>query len=204
MELVCVSLHGGASINALVIVVYRPPPAPSCLFFDELADLLERTATYSSLMLVGDLNLHLDVHDDVDTVKFELLVSSFNLVQHVTGATQVAGHLLDVVLTRGEPLHVLSVDVSPPGGLSDRSQIVCTFDLPTTRQHSIVRNRRCWRLLDTDAFKADLASSSLVQCPPDDVDELFTAYSDTLSSLVDKHAPLRQAARLDTKSGSVV
>ena len=43
-----------------------------------------------------------------------------------------------------------------------------------------------------DDFKADLASSSLVQCPPDDVDELFTAYSDTLSSLVDKHAPLRQ------------
>ena len=29
MELVCVSLHGAVGINALVIVVYRPPPAPS-------------------------------------------------------------------------------------------------------------------------------------------------------------------------------
>jgi len=124
MELVCVSLHCAVGINALVIVVYRPPPAPSCLFFDELADLLERTATYSSLMLVGDLNLHLDVDDDADIVKFELLVSSFNLVQHVTGPTQVAGHLLDVVLTRGELLYVPLVDVSPPGGLSDHSLIV--------------------------------------------------------------------------------
>jgi len=59
-------------------------------------------------------------------------------------------------------------------------------------------------LLDTDAFKADLASSSLVQCPPDDVDELFTAYSDTLSSLVDKAHAATSAACLDTKPGSVV
>ena len=68
-----------------------------------------------------------------------------------------------------------------------------------TRQHTVVRNRRCWRFLDTDDFKADLASSSLVQCPPDDVDELFSACSDTLSSLVDKHAPLRQQ-RVSTRS----
>ena len=38
-----------------------------------------------------------------------------------------------------------------------------------------------------------------MQCPPDDVDELFTAYSDTLSSLVDKHAPLRRQ-RVSTRS----
>jgi len=37
----------------------------------------------------------------------------------------------------------------------------------------------------------DVSVSSFVQSPPSDVDELFDAYNSTLSSLLDRHAPVR-------------
>ena len=55
-------------------------------FFDEIADLLERTATFaSSWFIVGDLNLHLDMTTDVHSVRLNQLLSVHDLVQHVKG-----------------------------------------------------------------------------------------------------------------------
>ena len=53
----------GSALTILAIVVYRPGSAAvSELFFDEFADLLERTSTYaSSLIIACDLNVYLDV-----------------------------------------------------------------------------------------------------------------------------------------------
>ena len=85
----------------LVIVVYRPGSAAVLeLFFDEFSDLLERTSTYaSSLIIAGDLNIHLDVTSDSATVKFFDILDHHSLVQHVIGATHHAGHCLDVLTT---------------------------------------------------------------------------------------------------------
>ena len=48
--------------NLLVIVIYRPGSENvTNLFFDDFADLLERVAAYASpLLIVGDLNVHLE------------------------------------------------------------------------------------------------------------------------------------------------
>ena len=51
----------------------------------------------------------------------------------------------------------------------------------------------CFRRLhpiDTDSFLSDLKSSQFITNPPDSLDCLLTAYNSTLSSLLDKHAPL--------------
>ena len=46
--------------------------------------------------------------------------------------------------------------------------------------------------IDTDSFLSDLMSCQLITVtnPPDSVDCLLTAYNSTLSSLLDKHAPV--------------
>ena len=44
--------------------------------------------------------------------------------------------------------------------------------------------------IDTDSFLGDLKSSQLITNPPDSLDCLLTAYYSTLSSLLDKHAPI--------------
>ena len=49
----------------LFIVIYRPgSKAVSSAFFDEFAHLLENSDTYAvSLVIVGDINVHIDVPD---------------------------------------------------------------------------------------------------------------------------------------------
>jgi hypothetical protein len=69
-------------VTILVIVVYRPGSAAvSDLFFDEFSDLLERTSKYaSSLIIAGDLNIHLDVTSDSATVKLLDILDQHSLV----------------------------------------------------------------------------------------------------------------------------
>ena len=82
----------------LVVAVYRPPASAIGSFLDEFADLLERVTTYSSVVIVGDLNIHLDVDTDPGVVKFQSLLAVNNYIQHVAVATHVARlDLLDVV-----------------------------------------------------------------------------------------------------------
>ena len=45
--------------------------------------MLERTSSLSSVLIMGDLNIHLDVLDRADTVKFNSLMTTHGFTQHV-------------------------------------------------------------------------------------------------------------------------
>ena len=125
----------------------------------------------------------------VNRHQFDLL-ATHSLTQNVHSSTHVGGHLLDVFLTR--QLSIRRVDVSPPGGLSDHSMIVGHVDVVLPGQYdTVTRRTRSWRSFDVDAFLRDVTESPFVRCPPTDVNELFTEYFSTLSSLLDQHAPVR-------------
>ena len=91
------------SFSALTIVIYRPGSASACDdFFDDFADLLERISMYSNLLIIGYINLHLDVRSDPHTIKFQQLLDAHDLSQHVVGATHTLSHTLDILITRAE------------------------------------------------------------------------------------------------------
>jgi hypothetical protein len=184
----------GSTLTLLFVVLYRPGSViASAQFFDEFADLLERSSAYaSSLMVAGDVNIHLDDTTDPMTIKFSDILESQNLVQHVSGATHNAGHCLDVFITRRE-LCVRSAVVDPPT-FSDHGTIVAQVDLRVPQDHTKKHLvRRCWRQFDLDRFIEDLEQSSLVLDSTDDdnVNDLFDHYDNTLRSLLDVHAPTR-------------
>ena len=52
------------------------------------------------LLVLGDFNIHVDVPNDIDAVKFLDLLESLGREQHVTEATHIFGHTLDLVITR--------------------------------------------------------------------------------------------------------
>ena len=84
--------------------------------------MLERISMYSNLLIIGDINLHLDVRLDPHAFKFQQLLEAYDLSQHVVGATHSLSHTLDVLITRaGQTVNSVTVD-SP--ALSDHSQIV--------------------------------------------------------------------------------
>ena len=129
-KVLAVYLHG-AGLNMLVVVIYRPNfTAIGSTFFDEFDDALERTATFSSaIAIVGDINIHLDVMNDPNTIKFVRSLDDHNLVQHVFGPTHRDGHTLDVLITRSNARAPALVVEEPKLFSSDHSFISITLDL---------------------------------------------------------------------------
>ena len=193
-EHVAVFLHG-SGLKSLFIVIYRPGSSPpSSKFLDEFTDLLDHTERYSNIIIMGDINVHLDASTDTIATQFSSLLSAHNLVQVVQSPTHTAGHTLDVVIVRSE-LQVAAINVHPPV-LSDHSMIEVEFELRCIQHYSSTYcMKRPWRTFDYAAFERDLEQSSLVCSTPTDVNELFSAYNDTLASLLDAHAPLHRVRR---------
>jgi len=190
-EHVAVFLHGNG-LKSLFCVIYRPGSSPANnTFFDEFANFLEHITRYSSVVIIGDINIHLDRRDDQATVSFCSTLSTYNLIQIVQLPTHSAGHLLDVVIVRPDLL-VSSINVPPPI-LADHSMIDVELEMRCFQHFSSTYSlRRSWRSFDYSAFENDLISSTLINDTPLDTNELFSEYYDTLRSLLDKHAPFRR------------
>ena len=64
------------------------------------------------LVVVGDLNFHLDIPTDPDAKKFLSLLETMHFIQHVSSSTHRSGHILDVVVTRDNETVLQEVTVS--------------------------------------------------------------------------------------------
>ena len=150
------------------------------------------------IVITGDLNLHLDVSGNRDARRFHELLDIFGLCQSVSGATHRDGHTLDVVVTRGD-LPSPTVDVRPSGEYSDHSLILFQLQLPRPPLRFVDVNTRAWKGFDADHFHDDLLSSPLccqsLELEHLSADELQELCDNTMSLLLDKHAPPRIARR---------
>ena len=84
-ELVCVRAVIG-SFAAIVVVLYRPgSEAVQQKFYDELAAVLDRFATYQMpIYVVGDFSIRLDRREDPHAVQLRLLFDCYGLLLHAT------------------------------------------------------------------------------------------------------------------------
>ena len=178
-----------------LIVVYRPPysdthPVTINMFLDNFADYLESIILCPEpLLIAGDLNIHVDIHDHNDSVKFMDLLVSTRLVQHVNTPTHQRGHILDLIITR----EVDSLVHKPPISdclLSDHCTVLCNLSLlkPSLTVKEI--SYRKLKAIRLEAFKDDLELSDLCRNTPQNLDDLVACYNSTLTSILDKHAPL--------------
>jgi exonuclease III len=88
-----------------LVTVYRPPysdthPVTVGTFFAEFSTYLESIVLSTQpLMIIGDINIHVDNRKDSDAAAFLDLLESINFEQHVNKATHECGHTLDLVIT---------------------------------------------------------------------------------------------------------
>src|SRR6218665_510698 len=103
-------------LHSLIIVIYRPGSESINLdFFTEFANLLAAISKFSChIIILGDLNIHLDEINDCNTKRINKLIATHELIQHVTVPTQIQGHTLDFIITRDDKLAVNTIDVAPP------------------------------------------------------------------------------------------
>ena len=85
-----------------LINVYRPPDSSVASFYDDFSDLLERSNSLTSeLLITGDFNIPVDTNTSTAT-KFKEILDIFNLKQHVVIPTHMDGHTLDLIISRDD------------------------------------------------------------------------------------------------------
>jgi hypothetical protein len=187
-------------------VIYRPPPSKqnglnTNTFLDlEWPLFLTKYVTVDNpTLIVGDLNLHLDLPDNNETRKFTSNLDACGMCQYVREPTHVAGHTLDVVISRETDNIVSNIEVVDPG-LSDssgnilRDHLAVTFDVKASKAAPVRKSvsYRKLRSIDIDSFRDDIRKTEFfnTECIPSDIDGFIVEYSDSLTSILDKHAPM--------------
>ncbi len=178
-----------------MIIIYRPPPSKtnklsSSIFFEEFCILVEQLIILPGYILIaGDFNFHVDNTTDPDTIKFNKILESFNLQQHINGPTHKRGHTLDLSITRNEDKLVTGTKIHDPVR-SDHFAIHSTLKLekPPLEQTEI-----CYRKLNNvnmDSFSEDLKVLDL----NDDyyLPVLIDKYENTLKETLEQHAPQKR------------
>ena len=115
------------------------------------------------LIIDGDLNTHVDDHDDNDVRKFFDLLYSLGLTHHVTSTTHDEGHILDLIITRTEDTCVTDMDYNwllP----SHHCSIHFAATLTKPRYETVVDSSRKIRHSDINVLASMIEVELLSQC----------------------------------------
>ena len=121
-------------IRVDLFVFYRPPPSranglKTSDIFDEWSIFLDAQILNSrDVLITGDFNLHLDVPDNPDVMKFNNLLDVHDLKQHVNESTHMLGHTLDLIIARDSSRLFCDAVVDP--GLTEPSAIILVTTSP--------------------------------------------------------------------------
>ena len=179
-------------------VLYRPPPTREIGLEQEWPKFLAKYATIDKHnIIVGDLNIHIDIPTDRDSTRFSSTLESSGMRQLVNEPTHVGGHTLEVVITKDTDTIVNGVAMTDPGlsdntGKVSRNHFAVLFTAKA-KQPAQMRKTitfRKLRAINIDLFNGDIKSSDTIAInkQSSDIETLVKAYTDELSSLIDKHA----------------
>ena len=182
------------SMSFLFAIIYRPPNSSHNQFLADLSNFLENiSSTPSELVIMGDFNIHVDDHSDYFASSFQSLLDNFDLNQHINSPTHKHGHTLDLIITRNDS-SILDSTIHEPF-LSDHSAICCKF--PATHVTYQTRTTKTYRQISSiivDKLSADIYNSTLYSNLSCNLNEYSDQLSSALSSLLEKHAPLKTAS----------
>ena len=113
-----------------LIIEYRSPPSninghlSSAFLDDEWPIFLTRyTTTNKDILIIVDLNFHLEIKDGRDTQPFVSVLESCSLQQLVHEQTHVHDHVFVVVIARHTSSVVSDLDVTNPGGCNHMGRL---------------------------------------------------------------------------------
>ena len=179
--------------------IYRAPYSKKHRF--TILHFLDEFDQYLSLVrskngnpiIVGDFNIHVEKEDDINSIRFQNLLTEFQLVQHVPHvATHNEGGTLDLVLTDSHH-DVTGLEIIKLGTSSDHYFVSMNSLIvlqPLQRQYKLL-NYRNFVDIDIPSFKADILESGLAN--PEMfglLDHAVSYLNKTLSALIDKHCPI--------------
>ena len=180
--------------------IYRPPPSaakavPFSQFITEFQTLISHAATTPhEFIITGDFNLHVDDSENSNAKQFLTLLDSCNLTQLVDFSTHRCGHTLDLIIIPTNSALSPSISYSQISP-SDHFPIFCQLNIQPPSPPALTHiSFRCINAIHIPHFVRDIFSSPLVHNPPSSLPDLVDCYNFTLTSLLNKHAPLKTKA----------
>ena len=185
-----------------IVILYRPPYSDQHKVTTE--NFLMDFSTYletlllvkEELLIVGDFNIHVDISNDVDAIKFLDLLDSVGLQQHIKKPTHVHGHTLDLVITRSSA-GIIQSQPNVDCFFSDHAFILCELQpsKPQTTVETVYYRKLGW--IDKSALMNNIAISSFCSdsslhdyLSTHELDSLVQKYQDALTTVIDQHAPI--------------
>ena len=158
-------IHFRSLQSIRILLIYRPPDNTSCvLFLEEFSVLLEQIMAESTghLLISGDFNLHVDDPCSIYANRFNEILESCNLKQHVTGATHANVHTSDLVISKKDNPLIAEIKIFDPV-ISDHCAVNC--NLRVRRPHFTDKKvfYRKLRSLDIESFCEDILTFPLLQ-----------------------------------------
>ena len=170
----------------LLCVMYRPPRqgrAPLDFLTEELDILLQRHKC-SHVMIVGDLNPHMEQD------AYNNLLAVQGLANHVTFPTHERGGMLDPVVTDIPETSIHCQQLGPVGS-SDHFAVLSRVELQTAREESIPRTIWLWDRADWPSMKQDMTNTDWEALLVGDADAMASALTTRLLALQQMHVPCR-------------
>ena len=167
-------------------------------FLEEFEEYLDSLVQKTGIPVIcGDFNIHVEDITNMYAQKFKFLYESKGFIQHVEGPTHNSGGTLDLVLTLksvSDALHVSDMVVDPSTGTASDHYLI-KFEVPVAFKNSSARSYeekevREYKNICVDKFREDLFTSAINQVEFECLDHAVSLYTDTVSSILDKHAPL--------------
>ncbi|CAL9708038.1 unnamed protein product [Knipowitschia caucasica] len=189
------------SPSPLVISIIYRPPKPNPSFLSELSEFITHLCTVSSsILLLGDFNIHIDsAHNTVSTDFLDIL-QNFNFTQHVDFPTHSRGHILDLICSTG--LHIDSLSHTD---LAISDHLALTFHINIPNPH--IKQTRTLSFRNLNSLCSTTLSNHLSQTlstseftSPANTPDLVSYYNSTLSSCLDTLAPIKTASVTFTRS----
>ena len=111
-------------------------------------------------MIVGDFNIHVDVHDGPDAKKFLDLIDSLGFKQHVNKPTHIHKHILGLAITR-KTSNLIQDSPSIGRYFSDHAAVIYYLRMKRLASKVMTVSYRKLRSINMDSFHDDLGSSGL-------------------------------------------
>ena len=174
----------------LLISFYRLLFAPINLFLDEFSDLLDQYAlSTQSLILAGDVNLHMESDCPYATQLVELL-TLHNLKQHVKEPTHVKGHTLDIIMSENRNDYLQGMNIKETD-VSDHFLIDFYVKEDMKTYKTKLLNFRPTKKLDLEHFSREVINRLGSLPLSNDIPTKVKNYNETLKQLVDEMAPVK-------------
>ena len=151
-------------------------------------------------LILGDFNFHYEDSLNTDASHFRDTLFNHSLCQHVS-PTHMDGHALDLVITKLTDNLVSDTIVSD--FLTDHDAVYCCLHLQKSQPLRHTIQYRNHGAIDKHMLRGDIATFTLCLVPATSAASLLEQYDTTLSTRLDKHAPVPKRPKVPWFNGDI-